>query len=145
MKVIIDTNVWISILLSPAPLTTNRLIEEAFIGRRFTTVVPEDLITEIRGATAARPWLAERISPVAVDALVAVFHEQAIVTIAFEDSSDHILRDARDDYLIRASRAHKVDILVSGDKDVLAHAGQEEFSILSPPAFAAALKELAGE
>lgn len=143
MRVILDTNVWISILLSPTPLTTNHVIEEAFLGRQFITIVPEELITEIRGATLTRKWLAERISPAAVETLVAMFYERAIVTPAFAGASDQILRDARDDYLIRAGRTHQIDILVSGDGDVLAHAGNEEFSILTPPAFVAALKELA--
>lgn len=145
MKVILDTNIWISILLSPASLTTNKMIEEAFLAKRFITVVPEDLINEIREATRKSSWLAARISPGAVEALIDVFHECAIVTTGFTDASDTILRDVRDDYLIRASRANHVDILVSGDDDVLAHAGNEPFAILSPSAFVGALQALANE
>lgn len=142
MRVILDTNVWISILLSPAPLSTNRLIEQAFLERRFTSIVPKEMIAEIRGATSTRAWLASRISPDAVEALVAMFRERAEIVGGFEESRDPILRDVKDDYLILTARRHNVDIIVSGDKDVLAHTGQEAFSILTPPAFVAALAAL---
>lgn len=143
MKVLLDANVLISILLAkstPSPIVT---IAQALSIGLFTPVVSEATLEELTSAVEKKPYLSSRITSDMVDNLVNVLKQADGIVPAIRGTNESLLRDAKDDYLIVTARAHNIDIIVSGDDDVLAHAGNEPFTILSPPAFVAALSLLA--
>ncbi len=145
MKVLLDTNILISMLLAKSPESPIVTIAHALAIGLFTPVVSEVTIEEMANSIERKPYLSRRITPNMVDDLVGILKQANGTVPATSTTTESLLRDAKDDYLIVTARAHKVDIIVSGDDDVLTHAGNEAFAILSPPAFVAALKELAGE
>ena len=145
MKVLLDANILISMLLAKSTESPIVTIAHALSIGLFTPVVSEVTIEELANSIERKPYLSSRITPDMVDDLVGILKQANGTEPAISATTELLLRDAKDDYLIVTARAHKVDIIVSGDDDVLAHAGNEAFAILSPPAFVAALKELAGE
>lgn len=145
MRVLLDANVLFSMLLSTARDSPIIAITDAIARRRFTPIVCEVTLDEMANSIQKKKYLADRISSDDLGLLRHILEDTGQIVPAVTTSSDPILRDTKDDYLIVTARRHQVDMLVSGDDDVLAHAGNEPFAILSPPAFVAALKELAGE
>ncbi|MCA9832978.1 MAG: putative toxin-antitoxin system toxin component, PIN family [Thermomicrobiales bacterium] len=145
MKVLLDANVLISILLAKSGESPIVTIAHALSIGLFTPVVSEATVREMAHAVQQKPYLARRIEPEKMDDFINMLKLANGIVPSTNAAPELVLRDARDDYLILTARQHRVDMLVSGDEDVLAHAGNEPFAILSPPAFVAALKELAEE
>ena len=78
-----------------------------------------ELLREIRKKTATKPDLVKRIDPLAVDRLVSGLLEIAELVPAPPSATPIHLRDVNDTYLLRAAEAGDVDMLVTGDKDLL--------------------------
>lgn len=94
---------------------------------RFEVVACPTLLEEVRRALR-NPYFRERVD--AIDAARAVARV-AEVAILLEDppAIDPTLRDPADDYLLTLAREAGAELIVSGDRDLLDHAGE-----LGPPA-----------
>lgn len=64
LRVLVDTNVFISYLLTPSSLggTVRRPVEAAILGE-FTLLLPEELLGELGNKLRTNPKLARRIDP----------------------------------------------------------------------------------
>ncbi len=112
MKVILDTNIYIAALLSPAGPPA-RLIQ-AWLNDQIIVVACPQLIEEIR-QVACRPKLAKRISSDTVDALVRNLYASS----AFIDGQLPVIKvspDTKDDYLLALGQVSAADALITGDK-----------------------------
>jgi uncharacterized protein len=128
VRVVVDPNVIVSAMLSigSAP---DRVLQAA-LGGTITAIVSPKLLEEVR-EVSARPkfqWLDREEVEQVLDGLAAC--ENAV------DPEDvpAVTRDPDDDYLIALARAAGVDVLVSGDLDLL-EAGLSDLAILSPRSF----------
>lgn len=118
MKLAIDTNLLISATFK---LTTPpALVLAAWRMRRFEWVSCEHQITEL-GIALQRPHIVERMAGGADLAKRLLAELQFDCTMAkLVMPPPRVCRDANDDFLFALFDQHHVDLIVSGDKDVLA-------------------------
>ena len=116
MRVVVDTNIWISALLNPAghPARVRKALEEG----RFSLISSEPILEELAGVVA-RPRLARRYPLGTDDANRLVALVRAAATELMEASgSVHLCRAPRDDIFIETAIAGRADALVSRDDDL---------------------------
>lgn len=141
MRVLIDTNVLISYLLSPRRPGAIRTIVRGFLEEQFTLLLPEDLLQETLKTVRDKPRLAKRISPPELTEFISILEEFGEEIARIEEPIPTITRDPKDDYLLAYALVGKADYLVSGDKDLLVLQGQfSDLSILTPAQFAEMLE-----
>lgn len=147
VRATVDNNVWISGLLSDRGAPA-RLIE-AFRAARFTLVSSDPLLEELAGVLQ-RPRLLSRsgVTPERVASLLHLIREQAeIVDIP---GAVHVCRDPDDDAVIETAIQGRVDVLVTGDGDILGDPNvmqflsQREVDVWTIPQFTTWLEEGAG-
>ena len=125
MKIILDTNIWISFLLG------KRLSELSEIFKREDIIVyvSEPLIDEIK-TVSRRSKLAKYISSESLRDLM----ELIAVKCQYVDSgidTDPEIRDKNDVFLLGMARNIPADIIVTGDKDLLVLGSFQETKILT--------------
>ena len=138
-RVIVDANVFVSYLLKPEDeiSTVNKVVKQV-ISDRFELIVPDWLVVELRDAPA-KPKFAGRVSTAAIEVFLGKAMMEAGIHVATQKSTIPVPgRDLKDRYLIEAAIYNDVDILVSGDKDLLV-LGEllEQPRIMSPAQFVA--------
>jgi putative PIN family toxin of toxin-antitoxin system len=119
--VILDANVLISYLLASdlgtGPVAT--VVEAGLVGR-YQLLLPRNLLDEFLENVVAKPYLAARIGPAEARSLAAALRRVALPLPALRERPPRVVRDPDDDYLLAAARLGAADILVTGDKDLLA-------------------------
>lgn len=112
IKVIIDTNLWISFLIGKQLVSLKSLLVEGTIQPIFS----QQLLDEITIVTQ-RPKLQKYFPSEKVTDLI-VFLE-AIGLLVEIQSSVSLCRDAKDNYLLALAKDSKADYLITGDGDLL--------------------------
>lgn len=117
MLVVIDANGFVSAAIQRG--ASHRIIESWLGGgAEFEVVMCPELLGEIREVLTTRPrlrkWIGLENETLFVDTI------EAVVDLV-DDPADvqTETRDPNDDYLIALAKAHDVDAIVSGDKDLL--------------------------
>ncbi|MEH3102180.1 putative toxin-antitoxin system toxin component, PIN family [Sphingomonas adhaesiva] len=116
MRVILDTNILLSGIISPRGLPASLL--EAWLDRRFTLVSHALQLDEVRDVSR-REKIRALVRPAEIGRLV----NQIALVAEMPDALPHLRRspDPRDDFLLALCEAGAVDRLVTGDKaDLLA-------------------------
>lgn len=135
MRVVLDTNILVSALISPVGHPA--AIYDAWEDRKFELLTCAEQLDELR-ATLRKPRVAALIKPHKAGRLV-----NQIKTLAEEIGSlPRVKRsvDPNDDFLLALSEAGKADYLVTGDKSgLLALERHKATKIISPTSFAALL------
>ncbi|MES2278484.1 MAG: putative toxin-antitoxin system toxin component, PIN family [Bacteroidota bacterium] len=111
-KVIIDTNIWVSFLI------TNNLkqIDQKIISGEIRLQFSEELLAELL-EVIARPKIKKYFSKTATDQLLNLFDDYAdFVTVKSKISQ---CRDPKDDFLLSLALDSKADYLITGDHDLL--------------------------
>lgn len=143
LRVIIDANVLISYLLGLGnPDSTIVRAVRIILSGRFDLVVPQQLLVEFRDSQF-QPKHAGRLMNDDIEELIQVMLEKLASPVVPESSLElNIGRDPKDKYLLEAAIRQDVDILVSGDKDLLVLADVLELPrIMSPAEFVAEFGE----
>lgn len=128
IKVIFDTNIWISFLIGKRLAKIKQYISDGSI----TIVTTQQLLTEIKTVTS-REKLKKYFPKENVRELI-----QLLETIAekVEIRPTHsINRDPKDNFLLDLIDFSKADYLVTGDKDLLEHNPFKTAQILTPTEF----------
>ena len=128
VKVIFDTNVWISFLIGKRLLR----IQEYISDERITIVTTRQLLNEIQIVTA-RDKVKKYFPKDSVSELI-----ELLETIAekIEIQPTHFInRDPKDNFLLDLIDYSKADYLVTGDKDLLEHNPFKTAEILTPKEF----------
>ena len=112
LKVIIDTNLWISFLIGLKSSSAVRsILTDGMVSIVMTDILQKEIMT-----VASRPKFACYFAPEACDRLLAFLRARS------EDYPlGHIpqrCRDPKDDYLLELARVSDADILVTGDSDL---------------------------
>ncbi|MCS6923206.1 MAG: putative toxin-antitoxin system toxin component, PIN family [Fimbriimonadales bacterium] len=115
MRVVIDTNVWVSALLNPEGHPARLLT--AFRQQRFITVVSQPLMSEL-AEVLQRPRLARRfrIEASAVQELVELIRRRSLWVEVRGDLC--LCRDTRDDMVLETALRGQAQYLVSRDDDL---------------------------
>ena len=119
LSVLLDTNLLVSFLLSPAGRhgTVVEAIEIA-LGEGFIWIVPAEQLLELENQRRKRK-LASRVPTVRWDDFAVLAREVGAVIPRQTRPFPRVSRDESDDYLIAIAIWEDADILVSGDKDLL--------------------------
>lgn len=141
MRVLIDTNVLISFLIQPGREGAVRAVIRAGLEGRFTLLVPQALLDELKVTVRGRPRLTRRIPLGELETFAALLAEIGERVAKIEEPFPSITRDRNDDYLLAYAQIGAADCLVTGDKDLLALRGQVKgLEILTPAQFNEMLK-----
>lgn len=120
MRVLVDTNLFVSHLLHPRDpdRSTYRLVQ-TLLERRVTHVVPAQLLEELERAVLASRYLQERISPEQLREFRKSLLEISEVVTLMDTPIIPVLRDPKDDYLLTTAWKFSIDLLIAGDRDLL--------------------------
>ena len=113
MKIIIDTNLWISFLIGHQTHLVRRMLTDL----RFDVYVCSRLIEEIRDV-ASRDKISRRVSPTDVEDLLTIIHAFCQFTIIDTAAPSSAIRDPKDLYLLSLADTIGADYIVSGDADL---------------------------
>lgn len=128
VKVIFDTNVWISFLIGKHLSK----IQEHISSGRITIIIAEQLLTEIKIVTG-REKLKKYFPKESVNELLDLLET---IGQKFEIKPTHFInRDPKDNFLLDLIDYSKADYLVTGDKDLLEHNPFKTAQILTPAQF----------
>lgn len=133
IKVIFDTNIWISFLIGKR-LTS---IKEFISNGKIQIILTEQLITEIELVTQ-RPKLQRYFNQESVKELLLLI--ETIGKVYQIKPKHHLSRDTKDNFLLDLIDKSKADYLVTGDNDLLELSKFQTASILTPKEFEEVLK-----
>jgi putative PIN family toxin of toxin-antitoxin system len=112
LRLVIDTNIWISFLIGKSITGLN----EAIISDRVIVLFSDDLFSELI-KVLKRPKFKKYFSEPAIEDLVTLLYEKVElieITHHFEDC-----RDAKDNFLLDLAVSGHANYLVTGDADLL--------------------------
>ncbi len=128
IKVIFDTNVWISFLIGKRLKKINQYISDGQI----TIVTTNQLLLELLKVTQ-RKKIKKYFPEKSVKELIELLKA---VAITVEIKHTHFInRDPKDNFLLDLIDFSKADYLVTGDKDLLEHNPFKTARILTPAEF----------
>ena len=128
IKVIFDTNVWISFLIGKRM----SIIKNYISNGQITIVITNQLLDEIKDVTSREKM--QKYFPKESVADLIFLLENIAQNIEIKPTY-FINRDAKDNFLLDLIDFSKADFLVTGDKDLLVHNPFLTASILSPADF----------
>lgn len=112
LRVIIDTNLWISFLLTRKYTVIDDLLEKGTIDLIFS----QELISEFL-EVVSRPKLKKFFSKTDLELLLNIIAESAeFIPVT---STVHVCRDKKDNFLLALAHDSSADYLITGDKDLL--------------------------
>ena len=112
MKVILDTNIWVSFLLGHQTTLMRRILTDT----RFDVYVCDQLIREIMDVTG-REKIRKYVSIDDITGLLSVIRAFC-QNVNIEDNGTYHIRDPKDAYLLSLAEAIGATYIVSGDKDL---------------------------
>lgn len=111
-RIILDTNLWISFLISKNFSQLDKII----FGRKCTLIFSEELLNEFLDVIK-RPKLRRFFSQEDTENLIETIEEYAeFIAVT---SKVEICRDEKDNFLLSLSKDSSANFLVTGDKDLL--------------------------
>ena len=138
MRVLLDTNIFVSYLLLPRdPI---RLVVDAALAGAYELLMPDALLDELIATISSKDTLRNRIPSELLVEFVDDLKDVATVIPLITEKIQPITRDPKDDYLIAYAVAGDADILVSGDNDLLILGKAGRLNFLSPADFARLLE-----
>ena len=135
MRIILDTNILISALLSP--LSAPAKLLDAWERKTFTLVASSALIAELRDV-AGRPFFRARLRASTAELLAAGLRDFSFY--CRDLPSGPIAPDPKDSYLLAMAEASSAEFLVTGDKELLSLKHHKSTRILTPAAMIELLK-----
>ena len=135
MRILIDTNVYISYLLTHDPDNNIHRTVDVAISSNHILLLPGELIDELVQTIRSKPALTKRIDPVRFDRFLAILRLTADVLPPLNRPYPAVSRDSKDDYLLVHALLAQADVLVTGDRDLLVLDPLGSLRILSPQAF----------
>ena len=136
MRLILDTNILLSALLSPLGAPAKLL--DAWERKTFTLVTSEALIAEFRDV-AGRPFFRARLRASKVELLAAGLQDFSFYCGNLP--SGIVAPDPKDSYLLAMAEASQAEFLVTGDKELLSLKRHKSTRIVTPAAMIELLKE----
>ncbi len=112
IRVVIDTNIWISFLIGKS-LTG---LSEAIISDQILVLFSDDLFRELI-EVLKRPKFKKYFSESSIENLIALLYEKVELVEVINNFDD--CRDTKDNFLLDLSVSGHADYLVTGDTDLL--------------------------
>jgi len=112
LKLIIDTNLWVSFIIS----NKQNLLDTLLFRNKARLIFSSELITEIQ-ETIKKPRLKKYFATNALEEMLSTF--EPIIDLIKVESIVTICRDPNDNFLLALAKDGKADYLLTGDKDLL--------------------------
>jgi putative PIN family toxin of toxin-antitoxin system len=112
MKVVIDTNIWISYLLG----SLLQGMDEKILSKEVKIVVSEEMLKEL-SEVASRPKFKNILTVRRIKELFSLLDSYAIVVSPSQKVN--ACRDKKDNFLLEIALEGKADYLITGDEDLL--------------------------
>ena len=135
MRVVVDTNIFISGLISPG---SSRLILNLLEKNAFCCVMSPVLLKELN-KTLHRPKFAKLFKDININELIKTVDNKALF-IADPSIKIEACRDPKDNIVLETAIAANASVIVTGDKDLLVLNPFRHISILSPRDFLKRIK-----
>ena len=129
MRVILDTNILLSALLSASGAPAKLL--DAWERKRFTLVACEELVAELR-EVADRPFFRARLRESTVELLAAGIRDFSLFCL--DVPLDRLGPDPKDSYLLALADLSRARFLVTGDKQLLSLKHHKSTRLITPAA-----------
>ena len=113
VKIVVDTNLWISFLMS---LPTEQRLRQLLLSDKIDILFSRELFDEL-ATTAKRRKFRKYFDTAQVETLLQMLVE--IVKIVDVHSVMEICRDSEDNYLLALAQDGNADYLITGDGDLL--------------------------
>jgi putative PIN family toxin of toxin-antitoxin system len=123
-KVILDTNLWISHLISNRLIQLDALLADKRVRLLFSEQLLEEFIL-----VAQRPKFSRYFSTEDIQDLLAVFDSYGEIVEVY--SKVDICRDPKDNFLLALAKDSRADFLITGDNDLLVLKQFEDTQILT--------------
>jgi putative PIN family toxin of toxin-antitoxin system len=136
MRLILDTNILISALLSPLGAPAKLL--DAWERKRFTLVACDALIAELR-EVARRPFFRARLRASVAELLAAGLRDFSF--FCRDLPSGTVAPDPKDSFLLALAEASQSEFLVTGDKELLSLQQHQSTRVVTPAAMIEILQE----
>lgn len=133
LKLIIDTNIWISFIIS----NKLSLLDPLLLNGEARLLFSAELIAEIH-ETIKKPKLKKYFRTNALDEMLLTF--ESIIDLIEVESNVTICRDTKDNFLLALAKDGKADYLLTGDKDLLVLSKFGKTKIKTISAFIAEIK-----
>ncbi len=141
MRVLLDANVLISYLLTPAQNSAvTRIVDAAVLGE-YQLLMPEALLDELAETVRTHEHLTRRIPEKVMRSFMDLLLEVAEIIPKITEPIPALTRDPEDDYLIAYALIGRAEYLVTGDRDLLVLERVESVAILTPNTFKELLSE----
>ncbi len=112
MKVVIDTNIWISYLLG----SLLQGMDEKILSKEIKVVVSDEMLKEI-SEVSSRPKFKNIFTAKRIKELFSLLDSYAIVVSPSQKVN--VCRDGKDNFLLEVALEGETDYLVTGDEDLL--------------------------
>lgn len=112
IRIIIDTNLWISFLIT----SDYSKLDSLLLNQRVDLLFSKELLTEFIEVTS-RPKLKKYFKASDVDDLLLSLEDR--MELVEVRSQVKICRDSKDNFLLELAKDGKADYLITGDKDLL--------------------------
>jgi uncharacterized protein len=134
MRVVIDTNVWLSALLwGGQPSLIIQLIEQ----KQVQAISSENILRELTDILQ-KPKLQKRLNQLEITANdVVIIAKRLMTLVVTEEVIIPQLRDPKDQMVLATAISGDAQIVISGDKDLLVLHPHSNISILLPQEFVA--------
>ena len=144
LKVVLDTNVFVSSLLVKAGLPAQIL--DAWRERRYLLIVSPAIIAEIR-ATLSYPRIRRKyaITDEDVEQLVTLLERDALLVLGDADTAGAIPEDPADEMVLACAVDAQADVIVSGDRHLLDLGSYRSIPILTVRQFLKRLETYSSE
>ena len=111
-RVVIDTNIWVSFLISDK----YRKLDNLLLGNRIIILFSTELLEELN-KVSKYPKLKKQFSPNAVEEMI--FNLGSYIELVKVTSKTNICRDPNDNFLLTLAKDGKANYLITGDTDLL--------------------------
>ncbi len=128
IKIVIDTNLWISFIISKK-LT---LLDSILFENNIEILFSQELLTEIE-ATIKKPKLKKYFTGNELEIMISSFIEHIVLVEV--KSTIKLCRDSKDDFLLALCKDGKADYLITGDNDLLVLKKNRSTKILTIASF----------
>jgi putative PIN family toxin of toxin-antitoxin system len=127
-KIIIDTNLWISFIIS----NKLSLLDSLIFSGKIRLIFSLELIKEIE-ATIAKPKLKKYFLSDGLVEMLTMF--EPFINLVEVKSVVSVCRDPKDNFLLELAKDSKADYILTGDKDLLAIAKFGKTKIMTVTSF----------
>lgn len=112
LKLIIDTNLWVSFIIS----NKQNLLDPFLFKGKARLLFSAELIREIQ-ETISKPRLKKYFKTNALEEMLSTF--EPFIDLIEVESNVTVCRDPKDNFLLALAKDGKADYLLTGDKDLL--------------------------